>query len=548
MNKGYVSALCASFGLSIWFGGAVNAAPMAPATHGSSAKGAVGAPNTLRRSTTAIPPLLRRWGITSLNPTAHPMAQNLSLPNQAAPVSQWWSAANPSLMLTAMMANSHNMVSLQPGQVLTLEAVWTSPDAAAASGSTQPNWEINSPDATISATPYASAELMSPTPPQTVSSSPEGFVASVPGVYVVRAQWDGTESMPLVITVGLNKLSSSPASALSMPPPVAGVVARPYKAVHADATDPAAMMQSREWNTNANLPTVWVGKPVLGWIPITGHVPASWKHPGWSRTVTVIISPYQSKATTYKSYVLPLSPNGSFSGIVASPWKGLLQVTLQASNYTAKAGAVASASQSTLATWNTLIQVNRATVLPTHLSSSAALDYSDPRFSAALRIAAKLWYNAPDPITGALAISNWVGDDMAYNFTEFEDSSWTVGATASQSFAAHLGVCQNFAQVLAGVYRGLGIPAVVEEGVISYSWVAQWTPKLVAHQAAIGLSHAWVIAYGLSAQPLVTDPTWDGTGASSLAQANFQTNAFSTDTTVFEGSHYAQQEETGYLP
>ncbi len=391
--------------------------------------------------------------------------------------------------------------------------------------------------------------MPSGSPSATITSNVAQFVASSPGIYVIRAEWDGTDSVPLVLIVGARSLPAGPTAA-SMPPQITGVEALSASAVKADTTDAAAMQLAQQWNSGV-LPASWVGTPVQGWIPVAGQVPSSWINAAWSQSVTVLLTDANNPNSTWTAYTLPISASGDFSGILASPYTGTVQIEISPSNYTMSASAVSSADAAlNFTSWYTQVQVNQAASTAAHLAATADVNYTAPSFAGAIQEAETLWYNAPDPVSGAIAISNWVATHIAYNYTEYsamDTNAWNIGATAGQTYAAQTGVCENYAQVLTAMYRALGIPSVVEGGVASNSWVSSWTSAEVSQLFNAGDGHAWVVIDGLTSSPLITDPTWNGGSPQTLASANYLSSAYTTDTTLFSGSHYDQGPETGGL-
>ena len=487
--------------------------------------------------------LLSSWGIG--DPTSvSVLSQSSNLSNQASSAAGWWSNANPALTIQAYDSSS-TMPQLEPNQEVVLQAAWTSPDEAASNGTSQPTWAVDSPDASVTQSNYTWNALPNPAPPETVASNVMSFTASEPGVYVIQAQWDGTDSVPLVITVGESQLATPNVG--TMPPQIAGVATVNTAALQVDPTDSAAVQSGNQSNPGI-LPNIWIGMPVHGWIPLSGQIPATWINPAWSQTVTVVLT--NANNSNSVNYLLPIDANGNFSGVVASPFKGHVQVEIEPSSYTATDANVPVANQAQNdSLWNTYLDVNQSVSLPAHLAALANVDYLRPNFASAIDQAATLWYNSPDPVSGAIAISNWVATNIAYNYNEdtqitSNPDTWQVGATASQTWQAQSGVCENYSQVLVAMDRALGIPADIEYGVASSSWITNWTPSLVSQLNNDGWAHAWVAIYGLTPQPLMTDPTWNGGSPSSVSQANYLCSQYTTSTTLYQGSHDASGPDT----
>ena len=460
--------------------------------------------------------------------------------NQAAPARSWWTRANSSLTVQAF--DLHGPIGdLKPRQGVVIDAIWTQPDKRAAAGSSSPVWRVNSPDAKVTSAQFAlQTPSIGPLPRRSAISPWFHFTASKPGVYVVQASWDGTWSVPLVITVGASQLPSMP-SIPSIPAQDAGVAPVAASALALDQTDTGLL-----WAANAAHPglmrQMWVGQPVDGWLPLVGQVPRAWVRPGWAHAVSITL--FNLVNGTNINYLLPIDSAGRFSGIVAIPYRGRVMLEVGPATDTASAAAVLSASRAQYGeTWGGVIQSARTVTVNPELAAVASVDYQLPGFHGAVAEAARLWYNSPDPETGAVAISNWVATHIAYNYVEDRRITgtvdrWPVGATVGETWQAHSGVCENYAQVLTAMLRGLGIPAILQDGEVSSGWVSVWTTLKVETLHEDKQNHAWVVVKGVAQKPIVTDPTWDGGSPPRLSEAYFLTNNFTTATRLFLATHH----------
>jgi transglutaminase-like putative cysteine protease len=247
---------------------------------------------------------------------------------------------------------------------------------------------------------------------------------------------------------------------------------------------------------------------------------------------------------TTVTYLLPVTRAGALSGIVASPYRGRVMVQLSPSNDTALARDVPSANSATeTATWGATVTVNAAVPVRPALAALASVDYQMAGFRGAVEQAARLWYNAPDPETGAIAISNWVATHIAYNYQEDRQISgshdrWYIGATVDQTWSTRSGVCENYAQVLAAMLRSLGIRCILEDGQASTGYVSSWTLQLVYTLRTTGKNHAWVEVEGVSPHAVATDPTWNGGSPPTLSAARVLTSSYTTDTQLFKKTHH----------
>lgn len=85
------------------------------------------------------------------------------------------------------------------------------------------------------------------------------------------------------------------------------------------------------------------------------------------------------------------------------------------------------------------------------------------------------------PADAALAVSTTVHDQMTY-----QPGSTGVSTVAAEAWAARSGVCQDYAHLVVGALREIGIPARYVSGYLHPSK----QPEI--GEAAVGESHAWV--------------------------------------------------------
>lgn len=488
--------------------------------------------------------ILKSWHVGSQPPIGLP-DQSRHLLNRAASAAVWWADASPALTLQALDRRGP-IGGVRPRQSLMFNAVWTQSQTAVRQGASQPVWFVDSADASVTSTGNEySVQAGSSLPPGTTISRWVTFRASRPGVYVIQARWAGVDSVPLVITVGASALPPMP-KIPTMPPQVAGVEPLAPSVLALDRTDRAAIAAGDAARPKL-MRQMWIGTPVDGWIPIAGQVPDRWLVPGWSRSVTLTL--FNSLNGNSITYLLPVNAAGNFSGIVASPYSGRVLLQVGPSNDTATAAAVPGAAQAALsATWGTTVDCHRAVSLKPELTALASVDYQLPRFQGAVREAAALWYNAPDPESGAIAISNWVATHIAYNYQEDKQltgsaAHWPIGATVSETWNARSGVCENYAQVLTAMLRALGVRSILEDGQASAGWVSSWTVELVYRLRTTGSNHAWVDIEGLGPKMVATDPTWNGGSPASLSGARILVSSYTTRTFLFAASHHPAGEE-----
>jgi transglutaminase-like putative cysteine protease len=102
-----------------------------------------------------------------------------------------------------------------------------------------------------------------------------------------------------------------------------------------------------------------------------------------------------------------------------------------------------------------------------------------------------------DPLATAVAANSFVHDHMTY-----EKGSTTVATSGPEAFGAGSGVCQDFAHVLLGILRSMGIPSRYVSGYLYPD------ADVTLGQAHAGQSHAWVEAW--VGDWLALDPTHGG--------------------------------------
>ncbi|MDQ1441031.1 MAG: hypothetical protein QOG97_1259 [Acidimicrobiaceae bacterium] len=104
-----------------------------------------------------------------------------------------------------------------------------------------------------------------------------------------------------------------------------------------------------------------------------------------------------------------------------------------------------------------------------------------------------------DPLDTAVAASEFVHDHMVYR-----KGSTTVATSGPEAFAAGNGVCQDFAHVLLGILRAMGIPCRYVSGYL-YPYPDD---EGGLGQVHAGQSHAWVEAW--VGDWVALDPTQGG--------------------------------------
>ncbi len=426
----------------------------------------------------------------------------VALANAATNDSGFWRRASESFYLSAQTNNpattgiGTTLLQVQPNQTLYLFAYTNATDVVDQNTS----WYVNSLDATI--TSGSSEWTMGNNNRQIAKAD---FVASAPGIYTVQAKYNGVYSVPLVITVGQSRLSSIP---FTLPTKYTGVLSLPIGL-------PAAPL-----STHAGL-TYLKGAAAGGWIPVSGTTtrPLS--------SITVLLYSSSNKTQPFWDYRLPVV-NGVFSGLVRSPFTGLVLVTLfpnflktvTASDQTGTGYTVPNSSYS--------VNVSGAapTVLRAALLSSTQGDYNmSPEFNA---IAATLLENSPSINTAVEAISNYVSESIIYNKAELQSATNYYYQDNLSALNSGSGVCQDYASLTASLLQSVGIPTEFLGGLANSAWT---TPNALSKNPQD--AHAWVQAWNGTSWILL-DPTWNGGDQTVNSMIS---NEFVTNTVSFNDTH-----------
>jgi transglutaminase-like putative cysteine protease len=254
---------------------------------------------------------------------------------------------------------------------------------------------------------------------------------------------------------------------------------------------------------------------------VSGNIPSAWASAATPRDVEIVLE----SGPQSKSYLMPVRADGSFSGAVASPFPGPADIGFGPASFGLDAQASSPGPFFAVG-----VYIPQTAALPDDLQASAAIDYNDAALSPALKTAATLWANAPDPKSGLEAISKWTSTTLHYDDQRLNTASAT-WATAGEVYQAGTGICQDYADLLVGLYRGIGIPAEVVGGLVTDAWTDGTSVQA-------GSTHAWV-SVDLGSSNFIMDPTWDGSGS---AQDDFLTDAYVTQTAWYTATHFLSHE------
>lgn len=474
----------------------------------SAAGGSASAPSTSRD-------LLAKWGVGNTEAALPPTAAN--------PVTTaMWRSANPDIILAVNSLNNGKgfpLRAIMPGETVMLTALWGSlaANAGAQPVPTNPTWTVFPATATINTEVKVSSVDPGSGPPNHILSDPVEFTAQTPGEYVVQATWGSFKSVPLVLDVGVARMSQA---AAPTDPAYAGVIPVAFSLLSADAKasllpvgSARAPLHQVEGDSIAHL---FVGRPVGGWLPVCGEAPASWLDPAWPDAIQVNL---WHSGKPLKSYLLPLT-HGVFSDVVAVPFRGDVLVTFTPAFYGWRASSTSTERETIL------LNVPSAAVLPVHLQASALLDFNNPVLCPALDVAATLWRNAPDPQSGIQAISNWAGAYVSGNLPIIV--SHPGFSTASQVYRTGMGLYQDNPDFLVALLRGIGVPSQIVQGYVSDQWSPSGSPTTDSE-----LLGFWAQS-DLPAAEMPLDIAMSGRN---LLNQYYVTNAYTWPTLWFTGTH-----------
>lgn len=439
------------------------------------------------------------------NPTQPGNYLNLYQPNAMTSDSAYWQRESSDFYVSVQTndPNTNNagtgapsLLTVEPNQTVYLFAWLNSGNL-----DNQTTWQVNSPDATI--TPSNSQWTLGN---QTTEEA--SFTATQPGIYTVQAEDQGQYSVPLVITVGMDKLSSTPFANTGAS---TGIEPLPNN------------LPTTASQTYSNV-TYTPYQPVNGWIPVSGSTTLQINH------ITVIL---QDSSGDMWNYELPVQ-NGQFSGLVRSPFQGSVEVVLFP-NYFQTMTSTADVNQGYSYPLS-YYSVNVTAIPPDSntlaLYASAHRNYNmSPNFA---NTADLLLENSPSIDTAIQAISNYTTESIIYNLnsnqldptkTYFPYYVWQDTLTA---WNTHSGVCEDYSSLAAALLQSVGIPAQTVGG-----YAGNWT-SLPASDTNPADAHQWTQAWDGN-QWLVFDPTW-GTD-SNLSVINYIDNQYFGDTASLQVTH-----------
>ncbi|WP_241713724.1 transglutaminase domain-containing protein [Sulfoacidibacillus ferrooxidans] len=442
--------------------------------------------------------------------------------NQAQNDSGFWARSSGNFYISAQtvdpMSTEENtnstgpsLLNVMPNQTLYLFAYEHGVNVNA----NQFQWFVNSPDATVNTADNGYTWGSGGSPSYQIVEG--NFIASKPGIYTVQAESNGVYSIPLVITVGMSDLQSTPFANTGS---TTGIEPLP-----SDLPNDVAQ------ETN-NQVTYTPYQPIGGWVPISGSTSLS------ISKITVILQGADSSQSW--GYELPVV-NGQFSGMVRSPYNGSVMVTLFPKFFTTLTTTTDENQDYSYPSSSYTVTINAPIPDQTKLNlyASAQMNYNmSPIFA---QTADQLLENSTSLPSAIEAISNLTSESIVYNHSADQFNAqgldptyvWQDGLTA---LTTHSGVCEDYSNVAAAFLRSIGIQAQTVDGYANGNWTS-----LLQSDSNPADAHQWDEAM-IGNQGLIFDPTWDVVNNGSPVWSIF--NEFFTNTPMLQETHLPTPGET----
>ena len=445
--------------------------------------------------------------------TTYGLYNKVQLQNSATNDATYWGRMDANYFLAVQTSNSltnpppspPKLLSAQPGQTLYLTAY--SDNSNVPPNSTK--WFVNSTFASI--TPDQNGWAIK-SGSQTLDAAGASFVASKPGIYTVQAEVGSNYTVPLVITVGLQQLQSTP---IQVSAQQSGV--QPL---------PAGTYQIEQTVTDASGTKYTFYQPVSGWIPVSGTAA--------SGVNKVCIQFWNTSDEVLWTYSVPVV-GGHFGALLLPPVQGSVQLAVDSHYLTNLTSAINSGQQYSAyvvpydATGGTDLTQQQIDTL-----ASAKMDYNmSTQFNT---IASTLLENSPSIDTGIEAVNNYVSDFMTYDSSELQPGGYRF-QDSLETLKTGLGVCEDYAELESSLLRSVGIQTETISGTVEDPTGAVPITSLDKK-----FGHEWLKVWN-GASWIVADPTW----ASEALDSGYGSisNEFFTNTTSFTSDHVANESEIG---
>jgi transglutaminase-like putative cysteine protease len=406
-------------------------------------------------------------------------------PNSATDDSEFWRRAGKDIYIEACsypfyMDNATSgpaLLKAEPGDPIYLTVASSTKNI-----DPTPIWFVNSPYATIS--PVCDYEFSRGGYRVGVGT----FTATKPGIYTVQAESGGEYSMPLVLLVGLDKLTASRNLAVS---------GKTYGIQPLPRNLPS--VPSRTQNGITYKPY----RPINGWLPVSGYVKGA---------DSVVV--YLWSGNSDWSYCLPVH-NGQFSGLVRIPFTGNDVKVLICTNFNqslTQHGRIPSGAIYDVSNSVPISRLDKARLASAEMDVNMLPDFA--------REASILMDNSPTTKTGIVAISNFAAEKVQYDWPTYLSgkSLWCDSATL---WNKPIGVCQDIAALAATMMKSIGIPVETVVGA---------APKGPQQ------NHEWLQAYDGSSW-IILDPTWDSPTSEQDMTKDVLSNEYNDNSLDFQTSH-----------
>ena len=139
-----------------------------------------------------------------------------------------------------------------------------------------------------------------------------------------------------------------------------------------------------------------------------------------------------------------------------------------------------------------------------YLKPSDSIQSDDPRI---IELAQEITENINDNYKKALAIHDWVCDNIAYNFDYINGNKTIVSVSALQVLEDRGTICSGYANLSVALLRAAGVPAKVVKGYAKSDALEDTYPDSVFSEE-MQTNHAWLEFYA-DGRWVVEDPTWD---------------------------------------
>lgn len=440
--------------------------------------------------------------------------------NQAASDQAYWKRSASDLYIYAMSYDpsldsqgTHPIMTAEPGQTIYLLAYSNKSDV------NQAQWDVNSPYGAVTAVSSNSSFSIG-----THQATEYKFVAQKPGIYTLQANANGEYSVPLVLTVGLDKLTGTP---ISTTPNQSGIVPLPTNL-------PSEPWSAGAW-PSAPLPTNAVtGAQDLagaigtvlykefpaqnGWIPVYGKVTT----PG---TKEMVVDFSNDSGSQEQNYTLPVNSDGTFGALLEVPISGSVNVAF-VSDFLKELSL-----QNMQGFYQNVYSLTNAASTLTQqaqgLLASATMDYNlNPAMN---QVASVLMENSPSLDAGIAAVANYVGDKVKYDWPGYQagDNTWQ---DSNLVWSNNSGVCQDIAELSASMLKSVGVPTLTVVGTApkgqqtdDHEWIRVWD------------GFSWI----------TMDPTWNSPSSPQTTVNDTVTSEYMTLTDSFQSSHTADPSKIG---